>query len=117
MVARNDVLSAAEKVDHALQKFVQHRAEAKVLVAVNNFGHLHAIIATHGFEGIPEDERIERVRDFLRANVSPEDLGYLYRIEALTAAEYDARLLSASRTSDSLDVYIHGSDSEDASHD
>jgi len=117
MVAKNDVLSAAEKVDQALQRFVHQRGEAKVLVLVNNFGHLHAIVATHGFEGIPEDERIEQVREFLRANVASEDLGYLYRVEALTAAEYDARLLRASQTSDSRDLYIQGVDREDASND
>ncbi len=113
MVARNDVMIAAENVDRALQDFVQRRAEAKVLVFINKWGHLHAVVATHGFEGIPHEKRVERIRAHLKESVSQEDLGYLYHIEPLTAAEYDARLLGASQISESKDFFIEGSDQGD----
>ena len=90
------VLTAANRIDQALQRFVHNRAEAKVVVVkVNEWGHLHAAVATHGFEGVPQRERQELVWDYLRNNVQAEDLAHLYRVEAMSANEYDARVSTA----------------------
>jgi len=100
MVAKYDLVGAAERIDTALQDLVHHRNEAKVLVFTNRWGHLHAVVATHGFEGVPSADRGRKVWEFLRSRVAPEDLVLLYRIDAFTAAEYDARV--AQRVADGM---------------
>ncbi len=95
MVAKNAFVKAAECIDRALQEFVHHRGEAKVLVYADELGHLHAVVATHAFDGVPGDERVRRVWEFLRSKLPAEDVGFLYRIHALTGDEYDARIASS----------------------
>ena len=92
MVAKSDVLTAKHRIEEALEAFVRDRAEAKVLVFVNEWGHLHAVVASYGFERVPEGEREDQVWDYLRSHVPAEDLVHLYRIHAMTCSEYDARL-------------------------
>ena len=92
MVAKTALLTAADNIDHALQEFVCKRGEAKVLVVkVTQLGHLHAVVASHGFEGIPNDDLQRQIWEYLHKNVPPESLSFLYRIDAMTSSEYDAR--------------------------
>lgn len=93
MVAKTDLMTAAERIDQALQEFVCKRGEAKVLVGVNvnQWGHLHAVVASHGFEDIPKDDLQRQIWDYLRENVPAESLSFLYRIDAMTSSEYTAR--------------------------
>jgi len=109
------VLKAIKPIEDVLRRFVHDRGEAKVLVLVrvNEFGHLHAVVATGAFEGMPQRERHRVVWDYLRQNARPEDLAHVYQVYALTTREYDARVLSASQTSGALDLFIRGTNSEE----
>ena len=99
------VLIAARRIDEALRGFVHNRNEAKVsVVEVNKWGHLHAVVATHGFEDVPQHERQSLVWDHLRQRVSATDLAYLYRVDAMSACEYDAWAMRA--VVDGLDTEI-----------
>lgn len=93
MVAKNDLMTAAEEIDKALQAFVLHRGEAKVLVFPDEWGHLHAVVATHGFEGMPEVERREQIRKHLEEHVRPESLSRLYHVHPMSSYEYDAAVI------------------------
>ena len=107
------VLKAIKPIEDVLRRFVHDRGEAKVVVDVNEFGHLFAVVATGAFEGMPQRERRRAVWDYLRQNARPEDLAHVYQIYALTTREYDARVLSASQTSGALDLFIQGTNSEE----
>ena len=107
------VLKAIKPIEHVLRAFVEQRGEAKIVVDVNEFGHLFAVVATAAFEGMPQRERHRKVWDYLRQNARPEDLAHVYEIYALTTREYDARVLSASQTSGALDLLMQGTDSEE----
>lgn len=105
------VLKAIKPIEDVLRDFVLQRGEGKVVVDVNEFGHLFAVVATGAFEGIPERERRRTVWDYLRQNARPEDLAHVYQVYALTTREYDARVLSASQNSGALDLFIRGTNS------
>ncbi len=92
MVAKTPVLTAAQTIDKALKEFVCNRAEAKVLVEVNELGHLWAVVASDGFENLSKEELRDRIWEHLRQTVPPDQLGYLYRLYALTGNEYDSRV-------------------------
>lgn len=83
------VLAAKRRIEQVLSVFVEHRAEAKVVVFVDELGHLRAVVATHAFEGVEQHERQQRVRDYLRKHAASEDLAHLYRVFALSAKEFD----------------------------
>lgn len=119
MVVRKSSVEVAELIDAALTElvgrievslaeFVHHRGEAKVLVFANELGHLHAVVATHGFEGVPKEERVRRIWDHLRSHESltDVDLGYLYKVHAFTNAEYNARV-GASATKSSVAEWLN----------
>lgn len=107
------VLKAIKPIEEVLWAFVEQRGEAKVVVDVNEFGHLFAVVATGAFEGMPQRERRRAVWDYLRQNARPEDLAHVYQIYALTTREYEAHFLSASQTSGALDLLIQGTNSEE----
>lgn len=86
------VLKAIKPIEDVLRRFVHDRGEAEVLVRVNEFGHLHAVVATGGFEGMPQRERHREVWDYLRQNARPEDLAHVYKVYTLTVNEYKARV-------------------------
>ena len=83
------VLAAKTRLERILNDFVHNRAEAKVSVFINEFGHLHAVIASHAFEGMPYQQRQDVVRKHLQMNAAPEDLAHLYRVYVLSASEFD----------------------------
>ncbi len=107
MVAKNVTVRAAENIDLALQEFVQHRAESKVLVFADDWGNLHAIVATSAFEGMSDEKRQEHVWAYLRDHIAPDELAGLYRLYALTGQEYDAcyqRIVAPGSISEELDL-------------
>ena len=110
------VLRARKPIEDVLWAFAKQRGEAKVVVDVNEFGHLFAVVATGAFEGMPQRERRRMVWDYLRENARPEDLAHVYQVYALTTREYDARVLSASETSGALDVFIQGTNREETAN-
>jgi acid stress-induced BolA-like protein IbaG/YrbA len=90
MVAKNLTVKSAEGVDRALQEFVHGQSGAKVLVYADDWGNLHAVVASGQFFGRSQTQRQELVWTFLRKQVPPEELVHLYRVNALTPDEYDA---------------------------
>jgi len=94
MVEESAVIAAKVRIERVLADFAHNGAETKVVVVMDELGHLHAIVATCGFEGIPPRERQDRVRAHLRDHARPEDLAHLYRISTMTPREYDEWLLS-----------------------
>ncbi len=114
MVAKTALLTAADSIEQALQEFVCRRGEAKVLVVeVTELGHLHAVVATHGFEGIPKDDLQMQIWDFLREKVRPESLSFLYRIDAMTSSEYDARCSRSTFDGGSTEILRLDTDGEE----
>lgn len=89
MAAEPPVLTAKKRIEQVLHALVENRAESKVVVFVDDLGHLHAVVASHAFEGMPQRDRQRLVRDYLRDHAAPEDLVYLHRVFALSASEYD----------------------------
>lgn len=87
------VLAAKERIEGVLDEFVLNRPEAKIVVFMDELGHLHAIVASRGFEGTPPRERQDLVRGFLRDHAKPEDLAHLYRVSVMSSREYDEWLL------------------------
>jgi len=83
------VIAAKGRIEQVLSDFVRQRAEAKVSVFVNDFGHLHAVVASGAFENMPYRERQELVREYLKVNAAPDDLAHLYRVFVLSASEFD----------------------------
>ena len=89
MAEEPSILAAKKRIEQVLNAFVEHRAESKVVVFGDELGHLHAVVASHAFEGMPRRERQRLVRDYLREHAKPEDLAHLHRVFVLSASEYD----------------------------
>ncbi len=90
MVAKSLTLITAEEVDRSLREFVKDQGAAKVLVYADDWGNLHAVVASDRFNNEPETARQELVWTFLKKRVQPKELSRLYRVHALTPSEYDA---------------------------
>ncbi len=109
MVAKPDIFDAKTRIEAALWEFFQRRGEARVIVAVNDYGH--ALVASHGIEGRDRDEVREQIREFLKNEkiIPPAELAYLHRIEVLTRNEFDARYFSSeSRNSSAEGITLEG---------
>ncbi len=91
MVAKSDLLKAAQAIERALEEFVHNNAAAKVFVFETEWGHLCALVGSGGFQGKNVVERLDTVWDYLRQHVSHEDLKHLSRVEPMDLDEYDVR--------------------------
>ena len=70
---------------------MKDRSEARVVVAPDQWGQLHALVASHGFEGESKDDLWEQIRAFLKEEVKPRELlRHLYVIDVLTRREFDS---------------------------
>ncbi len=96
MVAKPDIEEARARIASALEEYFQGRGETKVMVAINQYGRLHALIANNSLNGNDPDDVRDALREFLKEKVSSQDLVYLYGIHVLTPAEWDARIVQAS---------------------
>ena len=82
-------------IERSLREFLNNRAEAQVIVAmglgVNEWARVHALVASHGFEGRSLHELRDMIWDHLEETVPPTELAYLYGIDILTRREFDVR--------------------------
>lgn len=91
MVAKNDILIAKENIEKVLWDFVEHKSSAKIYIFYTDWGHLCALIGSHGFQGMNITDRLDEVWDYLRQHVSQDDLKHLHQVDPMDRDEYDAR--------------------------
>ena len=90
MVAKSDILTAKARIEEALHRLVQLRTCDKFHVFESDWGHLRALIGSDAFKGKNAVERQEIVWDWLREQVDPENLVFLYGVHPMDRAEYDS---------------------------
>lgn len=95
MVAKPDIETAIESIENALRELMNDRSESRVIVAmglgVNEWERVHALVASHAFEGQSRSDLHDNIRSYLEKKVPPQELVYLYGIHILTRREFDTR--------------------------
>ena len=92
MVAKSDILTAANQIERALAGFTLNEATVKAHVFETEWGHLKALIGSEGFNDVSLGERQQIVWDFLRESVPAESLAHLIAVYPMGLAEYDRRV-------------------------
>ena len=89
MVAKGDILTAAQKIEEALAQLTFEKASAKAFVFETEWGHLRALVGSDGFKHMPLGERQEIVWEFLRQCVPQDYLIHLVAVHPMDLDEYD----------------------------
>jgi hypothetical protein len=95
MVAKRDILTAAQRIKEALEGLVQNGASTKVFVFETEWGHLRALVGSDGFRGMSLGRRRDVVWNHLRAHVPPDLLANLVAVHPFDLGEYDANVSQA----------------------
>ena len=91
MVEKNDILIAKKRIEKTLWDFVNNQASGKVCVDWTEYDHLFALIGSGGFQDMNIVDRLDMVWDYLRQNLTSDDLRYLSHVEPMDLDEYSAR--------------------------
>lgn len=95
MVAKSDILTAAQEIEKSLLEFVQNRSSDTVHVFESEWGHIRALVGSDAFKDVGAIERQELVWDWLRQHVAAEHLVFLYGVHPMDFEEYKASVRSA----------------------
>ena len=92
MVAKSDILTAANQIEQALGTLTPNAAPTKAHVFETDWGHLKAIIGSEGFKDVSLGARQQIVWDFLREKVPKDALAHLIAVYPMGLAEYDRQV-------------------------
>lgn len=108
MVRKGLHLTAAQRIQEALEGLVLNGANTRAFVFETEWGHLRALVGSDGFHGMSLGKRQDVVWNHLRACMPLDELARLVAVHPFEIEEYEANVTQIGSAVGNLELFVRG---------